>query len=209
MITHPDIEEYLQKVVTVPIPILTEMEQFAQKQNLPIVGPLVGRLLISLIKFGHVHTVLECGSGFGYSAMWMALALSENAKITCIELDDKNIQQAKKFFEKAELLHKVTFLKGDANEIVPELATTYDLILNDIDKGQYSKILPHLIKRVRVGGMIFSTNVLWQGKGTQQTVNPAIRAIQEYNEMLIKEDCLWNSFIPLGEGIALSIKLRR
>ena len=208
MITHPDIDKYLNKMAPVSNSVLAEMEQFATKQNFPIVGPLVGRFLISLIKFGHVHTVLECGSGFGYSALWMAIALPENAKITCIEFDSENIERAKRFFEKAGMLYKVNFLKGDAAEIVPTLTNTYDLVINDIDKEQYPGILPHLIKRVRVGGMIISDNVLWKGKVAHPAEDKATRAIQEYNEMLIKEDCLWNSFIPLKDGISLSIKLK-
>jgi len=101
MIVHPDVENYLKELAPAPHPVLEEMEKLGSEQNFPIVGPLVGRFLVSLIQFGHVHTVLECGSGFGYSALWMATALSENAKITCIEYDAKNIELGKEFFQKS------------------------------------------------------------------------------------------------------------
>ncbi len=208
MITHPEIDKYLGQMAPISNPILVEMEELAAKRSFPIIGPLVGRFLISLIKFGHVHTVLECGSGFGYSAMWMAIALSENAKITCIEYDSKNIEQAKTFFEKAGLSHKVTLLQGDAAKIISTLTKTYDLILNDVDKKQYPDLLPHFIKRLRVGGMLISDNILWQGKVAHPAKDDTTRAIQKFNEMLINEDCLWNSFVPLRDGISLSIKLK-
>ncbi len=209
MIVNPDIEQYLSQLGALPHAILGDMEAEGAERNFPIVGPLVGRLLVSLIKFGHVHTVLECGSGFGYSAMWMAIALSENGKITCIEYDPVNIERAKSYFEKAGLAHKVTFIQGNAMEIVPTLSDTYDLIMNDVDKPQYPQILPHLLDRLRVGGMLIADNVLWKGKVTQPAVDGETRAIQEFNENLVWEKNLWSTFLPLRDGLSLSIKLRK
>jgi predicted O-methyltransferase YrrM len=208
MIVHPDIENYLKKMAPVPHPVLEEMEQLGAERNFPIVGPLVGRFLVTLIHFGHVHTVLECGSGFGYSAMWIATALSENAKITCIEYDPGNIEIAKHFFEKAGQSHKATFLQGSALDAVPTLTQTYDLIINDVDKEQYPALLPLLLPRLRTGGMLISDNVLWKGKVGHKPGDAATRAIQEHNEMLIREKCLWTTFVPLRDGLSLSIKLK-
>jgi predicted O-methyltransferase YrrM len=208
MIVHPEIEKYLNKMAPVPHPLLEEMEEVAKKRNFPIVGPLVGRFLVSLIQFGHVHTVLECGSGFGYSAMWMATALSENAKITCVEYGIANIESAKNFFQKAELSHKVTFLQGSALEIVPTLTQTYDLIVNDVDKEQYPELLPLLLPRLRVGGMLITDNVLWKGKVAHEADDETARTIHRYNQMLIQGKDLWTSFIPLRDGLSLSIKLQ-
>ncbi|MCB0265479.1 MAG: O-methyltransferase [Calditrichaeota bacterium] len=209
MIVNPDIEQYLSQLGALPHAILGDMEAEGLERNFPIVGPLVGRLLVSLIKFGHVHTVLECGSGFGYSAMWMAIALSENGKITCIEYDPVNIERAKSYFEKAGLAHKVTFIQGNAMEIVPTLSDTYDLIMNDVDKPQYPQLLPLLLDRLRVGGMLIADNVLWKGKVTQPAVDGETRAIQEFNENLVWEKNLWSTFLPLRDGLSLSIKLRK
>lgn len=209
MIVNPDIEQYLSQLGALPHAILGDMEAEGLERNFPIVGPLVGRLLVSLIKFGHVHTVLECGSGFGYSAMWMAIALSENGKITCIEYDPVNIERAKSYFEKAGLAHKITFIQGNAMEIVPTLSDTYDLIMNDVDKPQYPQLLPLLLDRLRVGGMLIADNVLWKGKVTQPAVDGETRAIQEFNENLVWEKNLWSTFLPLRDGLSLSIKLRK
>lgn len=208
MIVHPDIERYLTKMAPIPNPVLEEMEREGKERNFPIVGPLVGRFLVSLIQFGHVHTVLECGSGFGYSAMWVAMAISENAKITCIEYDAENISRAKKYFDKAGLAHKVIFKQGNAVEIVPSLTQTYDLIINDIDKEQYPVILPSLLKRLRIGGMLICDNVLWKGKVANKPEDKTTKAIQEFNERLLQQENLWNSIIPLRDGLSLSIKLK-
>ncbi|NIW79678.1 MAG: methyltransferase domain-containing protein [Calditrichae bacterium] len=208
MIVQPDVDNYLKEFAPVPNPILEEMEAYGKARNFPIVGPMVGRLLVSLIYFGHVHTILECGSGYGYSAMWMALALPENGRITCIEYDEDNIDKGKEFFEKAGLSHKVNFIKGNSLEIVPELSQTFDLIVNDVNKEQYPRLLPIMIRRLRIGGMLISDNVLWKGKVAHQAEDKATESIQEFNEMLYNEKSLWTTLIPLRDGLSVSIKLR-
>lgn len=209
MIVYPEVEEYLKRISTIPHWVLSEMENYGKQRNFPIVGPLVGRLLYALIEFGHVHTILECGSGFGYSAAWMALALPENSKITCIEYDTQNIAKAKEFLKEMDVIHKVTFLQGDVMEIVPKNSQTYDLIFNDIDKHLYPKILPFLVERLRVGGMLISDNVLWKGNVAEE--NPEdekAKHIQEFNRLLYENKSLWTSIVPLRDGLSLSIKLK-
>ncbi len=208
MIVNPEIEAYLKQISSYPHPVFKEMEALAEERNFPIVGPLVGRLLFAMVEFGHVHTILECGSGYGYSALWMALALPENGKITCIEYDANNIELAKSFFEKAGVFHKVSFEQGDAVEIAARLTATYDVVMNDIDKERYPTILPTLLQRLRVGGMLITDNVLWKGNVIGKAEDDRTRHIQEYNQKLMSDDHLWTTIIPLRDGVSLSIKLR-
>lgn len=209
MIVYPEIEEYLKKIAPIPHWVLEKMEEYGKQRNFPMVGPLVGRLLFSLIEFGHVHTILECGSGFGYSAAWMARALPENSSITCIEYSSENISKAKEFLKELDVLHKVTFQQGNAIDIVPQLGQSYDLIFNDIDKSQYPKILPLLVEKLRIGGILISDNVLWKGKVIEE--NPEddnTKYIQEFNKLLFDNKLLWTSIVPLRDGLSLSIKLK-
>ncbi len=209
MIVHPEVEQYLQNFAPLPTPVLQEMADEAARTNFPIVGPLVGRLLYLLIEFGHVHTILECGSGFGYSALWMALALPENGSITCIEYSQENIERAKTYFHKAGLLHKVTFRKGNALEIVPTLPGTYDLIMNDVEKSQYPQLLPLLIPRLRVGGLLVTDNVLWKGEAARDSRKGDAAMVHQYNQMLYREKSLFTTLIPLRDGLGLSIKIQK
>lgn len=209
MINYPEIEEYLKRISPVPHWVLEKMEEYGKQRNFPMVGPLVGRFLYALIEFGHVHTILECGSGFGYSAAWMALALPENSKIICIEYDKENISKAKEFLKELDVLHKVTFHQGNVLDIVPKLNQSYDLIFNDINKSQYPKILPVLVEKLRIGGMLISDNVLWKGKVVEENPdNDNTKYIQEFNKLLYENKSLWTSIMPLRDGLSLSIKLK-
>lgn len=209
MINNPEIEEYLKNIAPVPHRVLGKMEEYGKQRNFPMVGPLVGRFLYALIEFGHVHTILECGSGFGYSAAWMALALPENSKIICIEYDDENISKAKEFLKELDVLHKVTFHQGNVLDIVPKLSQSYDLIFNDINKSQYPKILPILVEKLRIGGMLISDNVLWKGKVIEENPDDDnTKHIKEFNKLLYENKSLWTSIMPLRDGLSLSIKLK-
>ena len=209
MILHSDVEEYLKKMSPVPHPVLAEMEEYGKQRNFPIVGPLVGRFLYSIIEFGHIHTILECGSGFGYSAAWMALALPENSKITCIEYSEENILKAKEFLKKLDVLHKVTFIQGNVMEIVPNKKQTYDMIFTDIDKHQYSKIFPSLVEQLRTGGILIADNVLWKGMVAEENpTDERAKNIKEFNRLLYENNSLWTSIIPLRDGLSFSVKLK-
>ncbi len=209
MIVNPAIEQYLQNISPPIHPVLKEMEDRAHEIDFPIMGPLVGRLLYFLVEYGHVHRILECGSGFGYSALWMALALPENGNITCIEKDPQNIELAKKYFEKAGQLHKLTFLEGDALEILANLQGTYDMIVNDIYKEQYPQSLPLILPRLRVGGILVTDNLLWKGDvANDPPTAPKTTYIKEYNTLIFSSPELFSTLVPLRDGVGISIKLK-
>ena len=209
MIVHPDIENYLNQLSPAIHPVLSEMEARARAIDFPIMGPLVGRLLYFLVEYGHVHRILECGSGFGYSALWMALALPENGNITCIEKDPRNIELAKKYFEEAGQLHKLNFLEGDALEILTNLSGTYDMIVNDIYKEQYPQSLPLILPRLRVGGILVTDNLLWKGDvANTSPTDPKTPFIKEYNSLIFSTPELFSTILPLRDGVGISIKLK-
>ncbi|RMF70422.1 MAG: O-methyltransferase, partial [Calditrichaeota bacterium] len=66
--------DYLHELAVPDDEVVREMEDYARKKNFPIVGPLVGRLCFQLVKMLSARRIFEMGSGFGYSAYWMAKA---------------------------------------------------------------------------------------------------------------------------------------
>jgi predicted O-methyltransferase YrrM len=80
-ITHPQVYDYLEKTLTEDHPILKEMGEYGRAQGFPIIGAQSGRMLFFLARAIGAKSVLELGSGFGYSAMWFSLALGPYGKI--------------------------------------------------------------------------------------------------------------------------------
>ena len=78
------------------------------------------------------------GSGFGYSAYWMAKALNDpDAKIICTEGAPKNATCAMSYFERGGVADKIDIKIGNALEIIEETTGLFDIIYNDIDKHEY------------------------------------------------------------------------
>lgn len=95
------INDHLHQVIPERDEVLTEMEAYAKERRFPIVGPLVGRVLHQLVLITNPTRIFEMGSGFGYSAYWMAKALrDESAKIICTEGSQDNADRAMGYFQR-------------------------------------------------------------------------------------------------------------
>ena len=81
-----DVNQYLTEVTPTRDEVLTEMENYAHENRFPIVGPTSGSFLHQMVLLTRPKRIFEMGSGFGYSAYWMAKALKDpEAKINCTD----------------------------------------------------------------------------------------------------------------------------
>ncbi|NIR72877.1 O-methyltransferase [candidate division KSB1 bacterium] len=151
--------------------------------------------------------IFELGSGFGYSAYWMTLALPENGKIICTERSDENIKLAKNFFQQGKLLGKVEFHKGDALELIQQFEGQFDIILNDVDKQYYPRALELVVPRIRTGGLLITDNLLWHGRVVAPDNDPATQGILQYTKNVYASKELLTTIVPLRDGVGISLKL--
>jgi len=207
-ILSAEIETYLNRWVPDRDEILEEMEHLAEVRHFPIVGPVVGRLLAQLTMLTGASQILEVGSGFGYSAYWMARALPEGGRVIAIERAPENLRLAREFFRKGGLTNRVEFRLGDALQVVQELPGPFDLIFVDVDKEQYPASLSLTLPRLKRGGLLLTDNLLWGGRVLVQAPREAsTRGIQEYTRLLYATPGLYTTILPLRDGVAVSLKL--
>src|SRR5438105_83541 len=135
----PEINEYLLNVTPERDKVQQDMEAFAQENNFPIIGPLVGRMLYLYARTIQAKRVLELGSGYGYSAYWFAKAMGAEGRVICTEGSADNAARAKDFFRRGKVTERIDFRVGNALEIIDTIDGEFDIILNDIDKHQYPK----------------------------------------------------------------------
>ncbi len=96
-----------------------------------------GKFLNFLVKTTRAKRVLEVGTSQGYSTTWISLGLQEtDGAITTVEIDPERVKLAKKNLAEAGLDHRVTFLEGNAHEVVTTLDGPFDLVFLDADKGR-------------------------------------------------------------------------
>lgn len=205
-IVHPAIEEYLRGLAPDPDPVLREMEALGESRRFPIIGPLVGRLLMLLALAIRARRVLELGSGFGYSAYWLARALGPDGEIVCAEHSHDNARLAREFFTRAKLRPRITFEVGDALKLLDRHPGPFDLIFMDIDKADYPEAFPKLLPRLRSGGLLVTDNMLWSGAVLHPAGDDATRGIQAYTRLLYGSPDLVTILLPIRDGVSVSLK---
>jgi caffeoyl-CoA O-methyltransferase len=202
----PAIEKYLSEVLPTRDPVLADMEAYAKKHDVPIIGPECGRLLYLLTQISGAKRIFEMGSAIGYSAIWFARAAGADAEIYFTDGDAKNAILARENFKKAGLSDQIQILTGDALELLDSVAGDFDIILIDVNKHQYPEALRKSIPRLTHGGLVITDNVLWSGKVTDQPKDDATRGIVEFNKMVYESKILFPVIVPLRDGVAVCRK---
>lgn len=212
MITDERITSYINSLDTGHTPFLEELEQRAKADRVPIIRREMQSFLKVFLAVQRPQKILEVGTAVGFSAILMAEYGRPDAQITTIENYEKRFSQAEENFRKSGFRDRITFLKGDAAEVMKGLEGSYDLIFMDAAKGQYIHFLPEVLRLLSTGGVLISDNVLQDGDiiesrfAVERRNRTIHRRMREYLHTLKHHPLLLTSVIPLGDGITLSVK---
>ncbi len=205
--------EYIIRYIRDTIPArcgqLAELEKYAKENSVPISQPEAIRLTEILLKIKNPEKILEIGTAIGYSAIRMAL--SSNAHITTIEISDEMAYLAEENIKKAGLPDRINIIKGDACQVLKDMDDSFDVIFIDAAKGHYDDFFKECDRMLKKGGILISDNVLYKGMtATDDLVVrrkiTIVRRLRAYLEMLKENKDYSTSIIPIGDGVALSIK---
>jgi predicted O-methyltransferase YrrM len=213
MITEERISTFIHSLDTGNTPFLDELEQYAVRENVPIIRPQVQSLLRLLLAVRKPVNILEVGTAIGFSALLMSEYGPEECRITTIEKYEKRIPLAKENFRRAGKQDKITLLEGDALELLKELTEPYDFIFMDAAKGQYIYFLSDILRLLAPGGLLVSDNVLQDGDilESRYAVTRRNRTIhsrmREYLYELKHNDRLQTDILPVGDGVTVSVRI--
>ena len=194
--------------------ILETIEKEALETFVPIIRKEMQSFLKALLAIKKPKRILEVGTAIGFSAILMSEYTPADCKITTIEKYEKRIPIARENFKRAGKEDCITLLEGDALEILKNLDESFDFIFMDAAKGQYIYYMPEVIRLLAKDGVLVSDNVLQDGdiiesrfavERRNRTIHSRMR---EYLYELKHHDLLETSIIPLGDGVALSTKVR-
>lgn len=212
-ITEPRIDDYILQLISststsdAESEVLRDMERYARENRFPIIRPLAGRFLRQLAIAIKATNILEMGSGFGYSAIWLAGGLSEGGRIICTDTSAENKRKALEYFKRAGFESLVEFHLGDARDIIKRFGGPFDIILNDIDKEQYPDTIDLVLPRLKKGGLFITDNVLWSGRVLDEEPDEATRGVLEFNRRLFQSKNVLASIIPIRDGLGMAVKL--
>ncbi len=203
---------YIHSLESPEKPLIEEIEQEALDTFVPIIRKETQSFLKVLLMMKKPLRVLEVGTAIGFSAILMSEYIPEQGHITTIEKYEKRIPIARENFRRAGKEDQITLIEGDALEVMKSLEGPYDFIFMDAAKGQYIHYMPEAIRLLEPGGVLVSDNVLQDGdiiesryavERRNRTIHSRMR---EYLYELKHKEELQTSILPLGDGVALSVK---
>lgn len=163
------------------------------------VGGDVGDFLRSLAIGRGAKTLLELGTSYGYSTLFLADAARQTGgKVITIDTEGHKQDHARAMLEKAGLADYVEFICGDALEVVPQLSGPFELILLDIWKNLYVPCFEAVYPKLAEEGVIATDNMIYP-EGARDSARALRKAAQA-------KDDLQTVLLPLGSGIELSIR---
>lgn len=212
MIVEERMRTYINSLDMGNTPFLEELEKTALEGRVPIIRKEMQSFLKVLLAANRPAKVLEVGTAVGFSTLLMCEYGPSDMKITTIENYEKRIPIARENFKKAGRESQIELITGDAGEILAKLDETYDLIFMDAAKGQYIHWLPDVLRLMHAGSILVSDNVLQEGDLIEshylvERRNRTIyKRMREYLYELKHDPRLETSILPLGDGVAVSVK---
>lgn len=208
-ILEPNIEKYMNALLPPRDAVTREMERYAGRNHVPIIGPACGRMLYQLARTIQARRVFELGSAIGYSTLWLARAVGPEGTVYYTDSNPANAQCAEKYLRRAGVHSRVTLLVGDALEMFESTEGKFDLIFNDVNKTGYPEVLRRVLPRLRVGGLFITDNVLWSGRVAQPPArgDADTRAIKTFNKLIYRSPKLFTTIVPLRDGMAVCEKI--
>lgn len=171
-------------------------------------GHLQGRVLSMLSHMVRPTYILEIGTYTGYSAICLAEGLKKEGKLVTIEVNEELEPKVRSYFDSSGFGDQIDFIIGNAQEIIPTLSYTWDMVFIDADKESYPAYFEQTLPQVRKGGFIIIDNVLWSGKVADlKEKDKATESIRTFNEMVHTNQSVENVLFPIRDGLMILRKL--
>ncbi|HET7112276.1 MAG TPA: O-methyltransferase [Pyrinomonadaceae bacterium] len=199
--------EYLDRLLPQTDRLLTEMEAYAAKHNVPIADREVAAFIEITARTSAAKRALEIGMAIGYSVVHLARGMGEGSLVVTIEPSDEMIKAASGYLGRAGLADRVRIERGKALDVMPRLNESFDLLFIDAVKEEYKKYLDLGLQRLRSGGVVIVDNLLWGGRVAAGDTESSTVALREFNEYFIKHPQLRAVVLPVGDGLGYAVKI--
>jgi predicted O-methyltransferase YrrM len=140
--------------------VLKALVKMAEKEFVPSIGPIKGKIVAKIIKKCKPRNILEIGTLYGYSAILMASMLpSSNGRVVTIEINKSVAEAAIKNIEDAGLSDKIMVVIGNALNVIPKLDLRFQLMFLDAAKDEYLGYLKLAEKKcLEIGAVVVADN---------------------------------------------------
>jgi predicted O-methyltransferase YrrM len=158
-----------------------------------------GEFLYVTARALNAKTIVEFGTSFGISTIYLAAALKDNGggRVISTELEPNKCRQAKENLRQAGLSEYADIRQGDALETLSDLSGPVDMVLLDGWKDLYLPVLGLIKPALRPRAVVLADNIF--------TFRKALRPYVEY--MQDGANGFASTTVPIGEGFEYSVYL--
>jgi caffeoyl-CoA O-methyltransferase len=150
--------------------------------------------------------VLEIGTYSGYSALSMAGALPEGARIVSCELSDEHADVAERHIAAAGFADRIEVRRGPAIDTIASLDGPFDLVFIDADKESYRAYYEAVVPKLAERGLIVADNVLWSGRVAAPPSDDDLEstvAMREFNDRVAADERVVSVMLSVRDGVTL------
>ena len=195
--------------LTMPLlPALEAIEAAAAPDRIPILDRDSGRVLAALA--AGRRRIVEVGTAYGYSTLWMALGQPADGTIVTIDPDSARTDLARGWWREAGIADgRITVVTAKALEAFaagdPALAGPFDLVFIDALKPEYQGYFDALVPRLAPGALVVADNVLWSGRVTDAAMtDPDTRALRDFDADVLGDPRFTATILPVGDGLLIA-----
>lgn len=203
--------EYLHRLHPDPPQLLLELETMGRGDRIPIVSRSTGRLLSTLVHAMQANRILEIGTAYGYSTLWMALAMPSAGRIWTIDPDRKRTDIALDFLRRAGKAEAVDVINQPALEVLRTFPQrNLDIVFIDALKSEYEGYLDLTVPLLKRSGLVIVDNLTWDGLCAQEPSaddSSDTLALRAFNEKFLNHPLLDATIIPLGDGTGIGARI--
>ena len=189
---------------------LAAIEAAAEPLGIPIVDRDSGRVLSVLA--GGRRRIVEVGTAYGYSTLWLALGMPSDGTIVTIDPDRERTDLARGWWREAGIAdERITVVNAPALEAFatePALAGPFDMVFLDALKPEYGAYLEALADRLSPGALVAADNVLWSGRASGS--RPAAlddlntTALRAFDAAVLRDPRFNATILPVGDGLLVA-----
>jgi len=171
------------------------VELYGRLKDLPLaVSRETGTLLYMLARSSGARSIVEFGTSFGISTLYLAAALRDNGggRLITSEFEPSKVARARENLTAGGVIDLVEIREGDALQTLGvDLPDGVDLVLLDGAKSLYPAILDLLESRLRPGALIVADNADYSPEFLEHVRSPANGYLS----------------VPFGEEVELSMRI--
>jgi caffeoyl-CoA O-methyltransferase len=175
-----------------PHPILIELEQHARKDGVSIISRETGRFLSTMVTAMQANRILEVGTSYGYSTLWMALARPRAGKIWTIERDGTHTDVALSYFRRAGEDDYIELFDTPAVDLLENFPhRNLDIVFIAANPREYRRYLELVVPMLKLSGLAIFNDC---------------RSAPDFIERFLTHPALDATILPLGEGTGIGAR---